>query len=202
MNFRYEEKLKLNNKKVFYFYDWLNNKKAKNIYPDREVYSIYFDNSDFQTYFESIEGVVPRKKLRLRTYNFENYKINNFNLETKKTISVGRLKSSKNTYKTNQFLKSGIYMNEYGICYPKIIVKYTRSYYKLNNIRITFDKNIEYKIFNLINNHEVFYNKSNLVVVELKFSSIDYMKNIKLDLPFEKTRFSKYCYGIESLYNI
>ena len=44
------------------------------------MYSIYFDNKEFQTHQDSIEGVVPRKKIRLRTYNFISENVNNFNL--------------------------------------------------------------------------------------------------------------------------
>ena len=81
MTFRFEEKIKLDNKKIFFLKKWLNSNNARNIYPDREVYSIYFDNENFQTYNDSIEGVVPRKKIRLRTYNFISENVNNFNLE-------------------------------------------------------------------------------------------------------------------------
>ena len=46
MKFRFEEKIKLDSKKIFFFKKWLNENKAQNIYPNREVYSIYFDNKD------------------------------------------------------------------------------------------------------------------------------------------------------------
>ena len=94
MKFRFEEKIKLDSKKIFFFKKWLNENKAQNIYPNREIYSIYFDNNKFQTHLDSIEGVVPRKKIRLRTYNFKSENINNFNLEIKQTLPFGRLKDS------------------------------------------------------------------------------------------------------------
>ena len=78
MTFRFEEKIKLHNKKIFFFKEWLSKNKAQNIYPNREVYSIYFDNKEFQTHQDSIEGVVPRKKIRLRTYNFISENVNKF----------------------------------------------------------------------------------------------------------------------------
>ena len=31
--------------------------------------SVYFDNQDFSSYKDSEEGVTPRKKIRIRTYN-------------------------------------------------------------------------------------------------------------------------------------
>ena len=95
MTFRFEEKIKLDNKKIFLFKKWLKLNKAIKAYPDREIYSIYFDNKNFQTYLDSIEGVVPRKKIRLRTYNFKNENINNFN----KCLNV-----LENKYKINKSL--------------------------------------------------------------------------------------------------
>ena len=39
-----------------------------------------------------------------------------------------------------------------GICNPKIIVSYNRSYYSLDNYRITIDKDINFKKFNSTKN--------------------------------------------------
>ncbi len=200
MIFRFEEKIKLDNKKIFFFKEWLNKNKAQNVYPDREVYSIYFDNKEFQTHIDSIEGVVPRKKIRLRTYNFVNQNINNFNLEIKKTLTFGRIKHSNRFNK--DIITRGLLLSDYGLCYPKIIVKYVRSYYQLSKIRITLDRKISFKKFTLKNNNNVFFDNFELVVAELKSNSMDHINEINDKLQFEKTRFSKYCYGIEALYNI
>ncbi len=200
MTFRFEEKIKLDNKKIFFFKEWLNKNKAQKVYPDREVYSIYFDNKEFQTHKDSIEGVVPRKKIRLRTYNFVNQNINDFNLEIKKTLTFGRTKHSKSFNK--DIIRHGLLLSDYGLCYPKIIVKYTRSYYQLSKIRITLDRKISFKKFSLKNNNKMFFDNFELVVAELKSNSIDNIDEINDKLQFEKTRFSKYCYGIEALFNI
>ena len=202
MKFRFEEKIKLDNKKIFFFKKWLNENKAQNIYPNREVYSIYFDNKEFQTHQDSIEGVVPRKKIRLRTYNFISENVNNFNLEIKKTLPFGRLKDSQSLKKNNILLRNGLFLSDYGWCYPRIIVKYVRSYYQLSKIRVTLDSNIAFKKFNSKNKKNFFFNNFELVVAELKANSIDHINEINNKLQFEKTRFSKYCYGIEALYNI
>lgn len=202
MKFRFEEKIKLDSKKIFFFKKWLNENKAQNIYPNREVYSIYFDNKEFQTHQDSIEGVVPRKKIRLRTYNFISENVNNFNLEIKKTLPFGRLKDSQSLKKNNILLRNGLFLSDYGWCYPRIIVKYVRSYYQLSKIRVTLDSNIAFKKFNSKNKKNFFFNNFELVVAELKANSIDHINEINNKLQFEKTRFSKYCYGIEALYNI
>ena len=69
MSFRNEIKIKTNYKMVYRFYKWISDNNGKEIFEKRRVASIYFDNDGFGTYDDSIEGVVPRKKIRLRTYN-------------------------------------------------------------------------------------------------------------------------------------
>ena len=200
MTFRFEEKIKLDNKKIFFFKKWLKFNKAVKVYPDREIYSIYFDNKNFQTYLDSIEGVVPRKKIRLRTYDFINENINNFNLEIKKTLSFGRLKKSQKCEKTKSLLRNGLFFKDYGICYPKIIVRYVRSYFQLSNIRVTLDTKIAFKKFYFKN--KLSFKNFDLVVAEIKSSSSNHINEINNKLPFEKTRFSKYSFGVEVLFNL
>ena len=85
------------------------------------------------------------------------------------------------------------------ICYPKIIVKYDRSYYKTDKIRITLDKNKKFRKFDNFTNNSFFENSKNLVIPEIKYSSKSHLGQFINDLPFEKTRFSKYCIGLENL---
>ena len=202
MAFRFEEKIKLNLKKKFLFKEWLNSQKSYKIYPDREVYSIYFDNNSFQTYLESVEGIVPRKKFRLRTYNFKNLFSNKFNIEIKESLSFGRKKNSKKIEKIENLLLHGIFFKNYGICYPKIIVKYLREYYVLSNNRLTLDSNIAFKKFDFYNKSNISFKSFNSIVAEIKSDSINNINEVNKDLPFEKTRFSKYCFGIESFFNL
>ena len=69
MSFRNEEKIHLNKSKLFLFKDYLYKKKAQKIFETRKINSIYFDNKNFDMYNHSIEGLVPRKKIRIRYYN-------------------------------------------------------------------------------------------------------------------------------------
>ena len=75
MSFRIEKKCILNQKKIFKFKYWLKINDIKNIFRDRLVTSIYFDNKLNQSLYESEEGVVPRKKIRLRFYDNNRDKI-------------------------------------------------------------------------------------------------------------------------------
>ncbi len=199
MNFRFEDKLKLNQNKLFEFNQWILQNNFKEIFEPREIFSIYFDTRNLKTYHESTEGLVPRSKLRLRTYNFKSLMQNKFNIEIKKSVNYGRLKSSKKLENIGNALNNGIYMKNYGFCYPKIIIKYKRIYYKLKNIRITLDKNIEFKNYDKFFEKGAFDKTCKLVVAEVKYSSEKELPEFLNKLPFEKTRFSKYCIALETL---
>tara|TARA_B110000971_G_scaffold182475_1_gene189597 strand:- start:30 stop:224 length:195 start_codon:yes stop_codon:yes gene_type:complete len=63
MSFRIENKYELSITKLSELYIFLQDNSAKEIYPKRLIKSIYFDNQDFSSYQESVEGIVPKKKL-------------------------------------------------------------------------------------------------------------------------------------------
>ena len=66
MSFRKEEKLKIPPNNIFLLKKMIINNEGKNLYPSRTINSIYFDNQKLSMYTQSIEGVVPRKKIRIR----------------------------------------------------------------------------------------------------------------------------------------
>ena len=85
MSFRIEEKLSIDSNKITDFKIFLNDKKSKRIYQTRKIRSLYFDNPNYEMYNDSIEGVVPRKKMlpqcslmisKLRTSEDSKYQIN------------------------------------------------------------------------------------------------------------------------------
>ena len=65
---RIEYKTDIHNSKKINFLNFLNKKKFKVLFKDRIVNSIYFDNENLEMYHDSIEGLCPRKKIRLRYY--------------------------------------------------------------------------------------------------------------------------------------
>ena len=73
MSFRIEEKLLIHNNQLLEFKEFLFKKKAKQHYPQRKIKSLYFENFRDEMYSDSLEGTVPRKKIRVRNYpNSEN----------------------------------------------------------------------------------------------------------------------------------
>ena len=93
MSFRIEEKLLINNLQILEFKNLLFKKKTKKLFPPRIIKSLYFENSKGDMYKDSIEGTLPRKKIRVRNYP-EN---NNTSLyfETKISSVEGRFKNSE-----------------------------------------------------------------------------------------------------------
>ena len=197
MSFRLEEKISINNFNIFDFKKWLFSKGAKILYPPRIINSIYFDNN-LKMYCDSNEGTVPRKKIRIRTYQTKKFFDSNksFKKETKITYYNYRYKEVEKFNFGEQNFFSGIHDQFYGLCKPNLNVLYKRNYYLVFNTRFTLDEDIEYR---KLNNGKLsnFSTKDKNFVLEIKSQKIDntdYLKNI---MPLPRSRFSKYCRGIE-----
>ena len=196
MSFRIEEKLKVAESKIFQLRDWITKNMGVTLYPSRTINSIYFDNQDYTMYNQSIEGVLPRKKIRLRVYGKEFSPNKSINKEIKISSVEGKYKISELVQNPSKLLNFGIYDNNYGLCIPVLNVLYERSYYKIKNIRLTIDEKIIYrKIANRKIAEPSTFDKYN--IVELKCSSKKSISLLSNNFPFERTRFSKYTRGIE-----
>ena len=196
MSFRIEEKLKVAESKIFQLRDWITKNMGVTLYPTRIINSIYFDNQDYTMYNQSIEGVVPRKKIRLRVYGKEFSPNKSINKEIKISSVEGKYKISELVQNPSKLLNFGIYDNNYGLCIPVLNVLYERSYYKIKNIRLTIDEKIIYrKIANRKISEPSTFDKYN--IVELKCNSNKSISLLSNNFPFKRTRFSKYTRGIE-----
>tara|TARA_Y200000002_G_scaffold254312_1_gene210852 strand:- start:914 stop:1513 length:600 start_codon:yes stop_codon:yes gene_type:complete len=195
--------MKRNEIKFFYVNSMYHNIILKNNFKkqfnDRIVNSIYFDSSDYQDYHESIDGTVPRKKIRLRWYD------NDFNLrsknyvEIKKTLDNSKDKLVKTLSKEinyNNKLKN--YFNSI-YNYRKIVtvlVSYKRSYFADNfGNRVTIDRSLKY--FKLNEDFKIigkYSSKKN--ILELKINTdLDYSKFTNY-YTGNIVRFSKYCNAV------
>ena len=72
MSFRKEIKFNLNKLNLEKFLFWIEKEGAEKLHNKRIVNSIYFDNEKLSMYHDSVEGIIPRKKIRMRNYNFCN----------------------------------------------------------------------------------------------------------------------------------
>ena len=202
MSFRYEYKYLVNPNRNLEFYNWLNKNDFKKIYPNRIINSIYFDNNNLSMYLDSEEGLVPRKKIRIRWYGkLNNLILSNSNFEEKTSSVEGRFKVSNKINKEIflKKIKKGILDKNYGLCKIKSLVTYSREYYLKKNIRITFDKNISF--VKIINGKLSFRKKIEDNVCEFKYPFTKIGHEHIDNFPFDMKRFSKYCASIKELYN-
>ena len=195
MSFRIENKLFISPDNLGQFKEFLSKKLAKKIYNSRIIKSLYFDNLNFDMYNDSIEGVVPRKKIRIREYPETDDK--KFYLEVKHSSVEGRFKTRKviEKEKIEFFKKAGFFDDRYGTCLPNYYVTYDREYLLMNDVRISIDTNLLYQDFK--SNLE--YDDKNCIV-ELKTSINKDQDELINDFPFQRIRFSKYCYAVECLH--
>ena len=177
-------------------------------YPSRTINSFYFDN-DFMDHNLSMEGITPRKKIRIRNYgNSKVFNLIDCNLEKKITLANGKLKITKkwkdlngsNNYKNiemsaykGQILKKTLT--------PTIGITYFRNYYVNQvGVRCTLDKNIRYNFFKLIHDKIKITNTGNMdkrQIFEIKSKNDANLLLEKIDLNWQ--RFSKYSSGISRL---
>ena len=194
MSYRIEEKLLINPQNLFEFKFFLNSKGANKIYKERIIESLYFDNLNKDTFQDSEEGILPRKKIRLRRYLNDNDK--NFYYELKISSIEGRYKSRKiiNPKEFSSSILKGIFDNQYGLCFPVMHIKYIREYFLLEDVRISIDTGIEYADYTTgrkINEDKI--------VAELKTNINKNLDDLAEDFPFQRVRFSKYCFGLKKL---
>ena len=142
-------------------------------------------------YRDSIEGSLPRKKIRIRNYNNGKY----FH-EVKISSIEGRFKTSKQIKeeKNSEIKKIGLFDEMYGPCKPVLLVEYEREYFKFKDFRVTIDYEIKYFSY-----YNKFLGLEKHPVIELKASVGKSLNELMIDFPYPRTRFSKYSNGIEKL---
>ena len=146
MSYRLEKKYIINPKKSETFIKDLVQAGAKKIYKKRKIFSTYYDNDHLTSYRNSEEGIVPRKKIRIRSYDTDKHSEKS-KLEFKISSEINRFKKTKNFKNKSEFInisRKGYLDKFYGYCKPKINVTYEREYFLLNHTRVTLDKNIIY----------------------------------------------------------
>ena len=191
MSFRKEEKFRLSISDFFEIQKILKSKGMTKIYKTRIINSLYFDNYNLNMFIDSEEGILPRKKIRIRWYNNSD----DFLFEKKISSIEGR-------YKTTTKIKELSHVNlydqtffdqNYGNLFPSMLVSYERTYFKLNNVRVTFDSNITYKNTRLLRFNKIIDAER---VMEIKASVNDSDDFIRSLVPYKTSRYSKYCRGI------
>lgn len=192
--YRCEIKLDIEKNSLINFFKHIKKFGVKKIYNERYISSYYLDNSNFDMYNESEEGILPRKKIRVRCYPKSknlNYKLDYF-LETKISDYCGRKKDVISIDYFDKIQKLGIFDKKYGKCRIVSSILYRRKYFLLKNFRITVDDMIQFK-------YKTKNFKLNNVLVEIKFDP-KYLNEFSNYFPFRTRRYSKYCESINYVY--
>ena len=190
--------------------------KDKNAYYEDGSYlikSLYFDDRDSSSYYEKMDGVLYRKKYRIRMYNDvdtfirleKKMKHNNFTAKEQMLISKdiyskilnGKIDEIENPEGLLlEFITN--YKNK-GLV-PSVIVEYHRTAftYPISDVRITFDSNIQSSLYNydLFNTSYPRYivDEPGKQVLEVKFNEILplHIANILNDIPACREAVSKF----------
>jgi SPX domain-containing protein involved in vacuolar polyphosphate accumulation len=194
MSYRIEEKLSIDSSKIIDFKSYLAHKTVKPIYKPRKIQSLYFDNQYYEMYNDSIEGLTPRKKIRVRNYPAS--QDGKMYFEIKISSVEGRFKTRKiiNNNKFDYIKTNGIMDSQYGLCRPCLYVTYEREYFIIGDVRISIDNNINYKLYT--NNISL---RDESSIVEIKTSIGKNLDSLVSDFPFQRNRFSKYCNAVEKI---
>ncbi len=196
MSFRIEEKIPLSKSDGIDALSVLFKKGFRELHPERLIQSAYFDTHDFKLFADSEEGVLPRKKIRIRSYPEQ---LNtSSNLEIKFSSVEGRYKESSKLLKKQEdnYFFSGYFDSLYGLVLPCCEIKYYRQYFIKDGIRITFDQNITYSS---INGFTPFLTPESRCVIEIKAKASENKELINKLVPFPRSRFSKFSEAIKSL---
>ena len=191
-------------------------KKDKNAYYSDGSYlikSLYFDDLDSSSYYEKMDGVLYRKKYRIRIYNNNDEFIR---LEKKMKHNTYTAKEqmliSKDIYskilngKIDEIENPDGLLLEFITNYknkglvPSVIVEYHRTAftYPISDVRITFDSNIQSSLYNydLFNTSYPRYivDEPGKQVLEVKFNEVLplHIANILNDIPACREAVSKF----------
>jgi len=177
------------------------------------IKSLYFDNLDSKSYNEKMDGILYRKKYRIRMYNDDEsfirlekkMKHNNYTAKEQMLISKdiyskivkGKINEIDNA--SGLLLEFLNDMRTKGII-PSIIVYYHRTAftYPISDVRITFDSNIQSGLYNydlLAKDTPVFnVDEKGKQVLEVKFNEVLplHIANILNDIPSCREAVSKF----------
>lgn len=183
---------------------------------DYTIRSIYFDSYDNYSFTQKMDGVLERRKIRIRTYGS---KVSDYvKLEIKNKWNAGVYKETVNIRKEHaqELLKGNAevlleYKNEMAnkmylmfqrsALLPVTAIDYEREAYILpfDQIRITFDKNLRCSADHLrqLEADRVFYPvlDRKYMILEVKYNHFlpDFIKRILGTVPGECLSVSKYC---------
>ena len=172
-------------------------------YPKRQINSLYFDDLNYSSINENLDGISEKKKYRIRWYgsknklnnpvfeikikkNFENYK-KLFNLKELNNLFIFKY---KNLDFTKEFLNNKYRFNK--TIYPVLTTHYDREYFISNNglIRATLNYNLQSVFVKENNDLNINRNYYPNIVLEIKYD-VDLDKYVRENIKSISARLSK-----------
>ena len=188
----------------------------KEIYNERTVNSIYFDDDKLTRLLDTIDGEKYRSKIRLRWYGKirdiniepnleEKIKINTKNFKIHHKLKFKKIKDKIDIKKLQKEiliqLKNDEFINfKIKNTIPSSFVSYKRKYYYKNSLRITLDKDLIFKNFfrdKYIKINENF-EKKKFLILEFKFNdeNFNFVRSLSSQISNRFRKFSKYEYSL------
>jgi SPX domain protein involved in polyphosphate accumulation len=193
---------------------------------DYVITSLYYDSLDFQCYWEKVDGIKFRKKLRIRFYETEDYPTEDsiVFVEIKqrydKTIQKRRVEMKyrdalmlcnekiipKHDEKDTPVIEEILSMVEKKNLQPTLITSYFRHAYIGTDydfgLRVTFDSNVRYRINDLnlaSKNMGRFLISPDRIILEIKANEKvpSWLTELIGYNNYRLIRISKYCTGLE-----
>ena len=182
-------------------------------YPNRKVNSIYFDDINYSSIIENLDGVSKKKKIRVRWYGDQNKLINPIleikskkGFETKKeTHQINELNDLKfNDYENLDLIKNTVNLKYKTkiIIYPILTTNYDRQYFISNNglVRATVDYNLKSTYIKNLSQINIIKNFSSSCILEIKYpTNLD--KYVRKNLGEMTLRLSRNSKFINSAFN-
>lgn len=176
-------------------------------HPNRRVNSIYFDDANYSSIIENLDGVSKKKKIRIRWYGEEDKLINPIlEIKSKKGFEV-----KKESYEINEL--NGLKFNDIenyekiknivnsklltkSILFPVLTTNYDRYYFVSNNhsIRATVDYNLKSVHLKNLSQIDIFKNFSFSCILEIKYPTIldKYVRNSLREITLRLSSNSKF----------
>jgi SPX domain protein involved in polyphosphate accumulation len=192
MSFRKEKKFRVTVSDFHKFQDQLYQQGMETLFEPRLITSMYFDTVDLNMFHDSEEGVLPRKKVRIRWYNDDQL----FTLENKTSSIEGRFKVTsklENSISEKEIFTRNRLDAQYGQIQPTLKVSYKRSYFVFNEMRITFDKDICYQNLKYTDKRK-YHDPERVIEIKIPANCPDDF--VERLIPFPTARFSKYSRGV------
>jgi len=190
------------------------------IYHKRYINNIYFDNLDFASFLDNIEGVNERKKIRIRWYGDlfgicrnpvleikykkgflgwkEKHALPDFKLDLEDEFNYKKIFS--NLLKKQKYDLQKLKLN---FLKPTLLNRYERTYYLSfdKKYRITLDNKMKFFSINPISNYFKVFTDDGHNILELKYDKNYRDGAIKISnyFPFRITKSSKYVIGLDRI---